>query len=98
MSDDLIHDRGQIRAGWDDDDPEVTRIAGRIAGALSMGRDKAVLDVVLDEVQRARNPEGRDDEIARRLEWATGRNGHTILRLIRSEGLNVIAVTPEDAL
>ena len=97
MSDDLIHDRASIRAGWDDDDPDVTRIVRRVGAALNSGRDKAVVDVVLDEVAKARGT-ATDDELARRLEWATGRNGHTVLRLIRGEGLNVIAVTPEDPL
>ena len=95
MSDDLIHDRGQIRAGWDDDDPDVTRIVRRVGAALNSGKDKAVVDVVLDEVKRATHPEGRDAEIARRLEWATGRNGHTTLQQIRTEGLDVVIVTPE---
>ena len=35
------------------------------------------------------------DELARRLEWATGRNGHTLLEQIRAGGLDVIVVTPE---
>ena len=36
-----------------------------------------------------------DVELARRLEWATGRNGETLLSLIRQEGLDVVVVTPE---
>lgn len=53
MSDDLIHDREAIRAGWDDDDPDVSRIVRRVGAALNSGRDKAVVDVVLDEVAKA---------------------------------------------
>lgn len=38
---------------------------------------------------------GNDEEIRRRLEWATGRNGLRLLAQIRDEGLDVIRVTPE---
>ena len=38
---------------------------------------------------------GNDAELARRLEWATGLNGATLLVAIRSEGLEVVRVTPE---
>ena len=34
-------------------------------------------------------------QIARRLEWATGRNGTKLLDAIRREGLDVVVVTPE---
>ena len=64
MSDDLIHDREVIRAGWDDDDPDVTRIVRRVGAALNSGRDKAVVDVVLDEVKRASGPMTDDDMLA----------------------------------
>lgn len=94
MSDDLIHDRETIR---NTDDPDVDRIVRRVGAALNSGRDKAVVDVVLDEVKRATHPEGRDAEIARRLEWAIGRNGVTLLRAIRDEGLGVVITAPEDA-
>jgi len=36
---------------------------------------------------------GNDAELARRLEWATGLNGATLLVAIRSEGLEVVRVT-----
>lgn len=36
-----------------------------------------------------------DDEITRRLEWATGANGHRLLLNIRREGLDVIVTKPE---
>ena len=35
---------------------------------------------------------GNDEEIRRRLEWATGRNGLRLLAQIRDEGLDVIRV------
>jgi len=54
VSDDLIHDREAIRAGWDDDDPDVTRIVRRVGAALNSGKDKAVVDVVLDETATLR--------------------------------------------
>ncbi len=38
---------------------------------------------------------GNDAELARRLEWATGINGATLLVAIRSEGLEVVRVAPE---
>lgn len=36
-----------------------------------------------------------DDEIVRRLEWATGRNGNALLDQIRAEGLDVTITKPE---
>ncbi len=38
---------------------------------------------------------GNDAELARRLEWATGLIGATLLVAIRSEGLEVVRVKPE---
>ena len=40
---------------------------------------------------------GNDAELARRLEWATGLNGTTLLLAIRSEGLDVVRVKPHQA-
>ena len=48
-------------------------------------------DVMLDALV----DRGNDAELARRLEWATGLNGATLLVAIRSEGLEVVRVTPE---
>lgn len=42
-------------------------------------------------------PKASDDELARRLEWATGRNGGTLLGQIRAEGLDVVVVTADPA-
>ena len=53
--------------------------------------DPAVHLAMLDALVRA----GNDAEIARRLEWATGLNGATLLVAIRSEGLEVVRVKPE---
>ena len=64
MSDDLIHDRASIRAGWDDDDPDVTRIVRRVGAALNSGRDNAVVEVVLDEVAKASGPLTDDEMVA----------------------------------
>lgn len=54
MTDDLIRDRAEIRNGWDDDDPDVTRIVRRVGAALNSGRDAVVVAVVLDETEALR--------------------------------------------
>ena len=58
---------------------------------LLTSTDPAVHAAMLDALVRA----GNDAEIARRLEWATGLNGATLLVAIRSEGLEVVRVKPE---
>ena len=41
-------------------------------------------------------PEQVDAELARRIEWATGRNGAHTLAQLRSEGLDVTITAPEE--
>jgi hypothetical protein len=46
-----IHDQAAIRNSFDED--EVTRIVHRVGAALNSGTDRAVVQVVLDEVAKA---------------------------------------------
>ncbi len=92
-----ITDQAAWRDAWDDD-LERTRIVHRVGAAINSGKDAAVIEVVIDEVKRATHPQGRDEEIARRIEWATGRNGWKLLRALRIEGLGVVVVAPEKTL
>jgi hypothetical protein len=59
--------------------------------------DTELTPALAAEVLGLRTPyyESMTERLARRLEWATGRNGDTLLGLIRREGLDVIEVTPE---
>lgn len=59
-TDDHIHDPAAIRAAWDEDDPEATRIIRRVGAALNSGRDKAVVDVVLSETDALRREMAED--------------------------------------
>lgn len=85
------HERSDWAAAWEDDSERIIR---RVHAALNSGTDRAVVAVVLDEIDKARGT-APDDELTRRLEWATGRNGATLLGQIRAEGLDVITVTKE---
>jgi len=83
-----------IESAWSDGDDAT------IAHAILTSTDAAVhaalaASLPAEVMLAALGDRGNDEEIRRRLEWATGRNGLRLLAQIRDEGLDVIRVTPE---
>ena len=80
------------------DDPRFTGYWAAIRADLNKQTVDAVIRLADNEQAElvARLRGATDDELARRLEWATGRNGNTLLDQIRGEGLDLMAVRPED--
>ena len=63
--------------------------------AASLPAEVKIASLTDAEMLAALVDRGNDEEIRRRLELATGRNGLRLLAQIRDEGLDVIRVTPE---
>jgi len=67
----------------------------RAALAASLPAEVKAASMTDAEMLAALVDRGNDAELARRLEWATGLIGATLLVAIRSEGLEVVRVKPE---
>ena len=83
-----------IESAWSDGDD--AKIAHRILTSTDPAVHAALAASLPAEAMLAALVDrGNDEEIRRRLELATGRNGLRLLAQIRDEGLDVIRVTPE---